>query len=345
MRWGHWNRHPHAHSHFIHREAPLPRYAHLPPTTAILNMFERTSRVSLFCLELLAGNLAVALQPPRSVMRELIARPREISAGLPDVAPLAGSVHSVSLGSDAEDGPEGRVLSVSGSVGTSSGSGMESVGFGAVNFAQVEPRTERSSANLSSTGTNNNMEEGEGRVFIARPRVISEPDEPRERVLPVRPREINAPAASSPAHTADVPAGSIHSLGPRGLVLPVWKSEYASEKAKAEEQIKMRAVESGHVHGYGGGKAYWDAYYADPSCCAEAYTREWYCNAETLRPHLVAAAPGMVALEVGCGTSMVSSLLEDLGYAVLASDFSKAALADVARGDAGGEQLLADCCR
>ena len=53
----------------------------------------------------------------------------------------------------------------------------------------------------------------------------------------------------------------------------------------------------------------------------------------------------MVALEVGCGTSMVTSMLEDLGYAVLACDFSKAAIAD-AREDAGGEQrLIADCCR
>ena len=37
-------------------------------------------------------------------MREMVARPREIAAGLPDAVLPAGSAHSVSLGSDNGDG-------------------------------------------------------------------------------------------------------------------------------------------------------------------------------------------------------------------------------------------------
>ena len=166
------------------------------------------------------------------------------------------------------------------------------------------------------------LDEGEGRVLTARPRVISDPDEQQERELPVRPRDINAQAAA----TAPSPAPSSQLLGPLGLALPAWKPEYTADKEKAELLVNQRAAEGGHVHGYGGGKTYWDAYYSDPSSFNEAYSREWYCSAESLRPHMRSksqpSAQGLLALELGCGTSMVSAVLEDMGYAVMACDFS-----------------------
>ena len=137
----------------------------------------------------------------------------------------------------------------------------------------------------------------------------------------------------------------LHRVGPLGLALPVWKPEYTAQKEKAEREVNQRAAEGRHVHGYGGGRTYWDAYYSDPSCFVEAYTREWYCSAEALEAHVKPACPGLLALEFGCGTSMVSAKLEDMGYAVVACDFSAAALQE-----AGGEgtadlRVIADVCR
>jgi SAM-dependent methyltransferase len=124
----------------------------------------------------------------------------------------------------------------------------------------------------------------------------------------------------------------------------VWKDEYAVHKERAQMEVDLRALEGGHVHGYGGGRTYWDAYYSDPSSFTDAYTREWYCSADTLRPHIKSAAPGL-AVELGCGTSMMSAVLEDMGYSVVSCDFSLAALNDSSEDPVADQRLLADICR
>ena len=194
-------------------------------------------------------------------MRELVARPREIAAGLPDAVLPVGSAHSVSLGADDDDAGAGVVLAPS-----SAGGG--------VSFTSVARERSASARSITLVSSGCNLDEGEGREIVARPRDISEPDEPAERVLSVRPRDINAHAPAPPPAAA----APTHAVGPLGLALPVWKSEYNAKKEKAEREVNQRAAEGGHVHGYGGGRTYWDAYYSDPSCFAEAYTREWYAR-------------------------------------------------------------------
>ena len=339
-------------------------------------------------------------------MRELIARPREIAAGLPEPV---GTSQSVSVGLDVAHHEElagsvgvgtevariGNILSqserhivVGGGVGQSCDARPtllsaraqgDSCGGGVVGVSFQERRAAppAPSAVLVSSGCAGNAadmdREGEGRVLVARPRALSAPDEEPERVLPVRPRDINAPAPPAPAPAATPgEMAALRTCGPRGLALPEWKEEFLAEKARVEDENKRRAVEGGHLHGFGGGREYWDAYYSDPAKFAGAHSREWYCSAETLRPHLVAAAPalrpemaagadaprpsqGRVAVELGCGTSMLSTLLEDLGYVTLAIDFSHVSLREAAAdlsggggaegGGVGTTAVLADVCK
>jgi hypothetical protein len=203
----------------------------------------------------------VKLESVPLAMRELVARPREIAAGLPDAVLPVGSAHSVSLGADDDDAGAGVVLAPS-----SAGGG--------VSFTSTARERSATARSITLVSSGCNLDEGEGREIVARPRDISEPDEPAERVLSVRPRDINAHAPAPPPAAA----APTHAVGPLGLALPVWKSEYNAKKEKAEREVNQRAAEGGHVHGYGGGRTYWDAYYSDPSCFAEAYTREWYAR-------------------------------------------------------------------
>jgi hypothetical protein len=267
-------------------------------------------------------------------MHELVARPREIAAGLPDVIP-SSTAHSVSIGSD--DSEDTAITpAVSGSdficpTPCSSSSDKKTndaasthhtaVAFAssAVSFTTREPTANpRRDITLVSSGT---VEQGEGRVLIARPRTITAEEEACERTLPVRPREINAtPDPSPPLLLASDTWTGRTQAGPRGLALPLWRPEFAALKDKAEEEVNMRCKHGILMHGYGAGKAYWDAYYSKPEAFADAYTREWYCSAETLCAHLKGTlSTGHVALDLGCGTSMVSGWLEDMGYAGTAS--------------------------